>query len=110
MNDDPRTHPDSLTGADVFDVPDTSLSPAYPDGLVEWLRELPPDTVLLDRDSRAWQLLQWSFENGRGGVANWAWFGANVHAAYGRFNETELRKFAEHAPFRVIWTSGGGPR
>lgn len=102
------TNPDNLTGADVFDVPDTSLSPTNPAELITWLRDRPVGTVLLDKDERAWQLRQWSFASDRGHVANWSWYGANArHEAYDRFNETRLLLLAEHGPFRVIWTSGG---
>ena len=96
------THPDSLTGADMFDVPDASLSPTDPAELVAWLRALPVGAILLDRQDSAWQLRHTS-----GGHAYLRCVvgdkGCYLSDDYG-MTETMV----EFAPYRLVWTSGGG--
>jgi len=88
------THPDQLTGADVFGVPDASLSPTGPDELVAWLRALPVGAVLLDRNGDVWQ------RRDHGG-----WRSITDEFIY---SIEDFRGLTGYAPFRLIWSSGGG--
>jgi len=93
------THPDDLTGADVFDVPDTGLSPTDPDELVPWLRALPVGTVLLDKNEIAFQV--WERYDHE------AVFPAVVdNRIYHRNQDSDMRDLSRRGPFRVLWTSG----
>ncbi len=90
-----------LTGADVFDAPDTSLSPTDPAELVAWLRALPVGTVLIGRDGTAFQIHPF----GRRTAVIPAWPGGGL---YHRESDRHMRDLAAHGPFRLIWSSGGG--
>jgi len=88
-------------GADVFDVPDTSLSPTEPDQLVPWLRALPVGAVLLDRRADAWQARK---ANGDGPIII-----SCVTGGKGTYLEDKYAAdyLAEWAPYRLVWTSAG---
>lgn len=92
-------HPDSLTGADVFAVPDRSLSPTDPAELVAWLRALPLRAVVLDNEDDACQIKY----DGPLVPYRLAWAGGSVNLGADRAG-----MLAARAPFRLIWTSGGG--
>lgn len=94
------THPDSLAGADVSDVPDASLSPSDPAQLVTWLRALPAGTVLLDENEIAFQV--WGSSSG-GEI----YPASRVPAVYRRGQDDDMRALCNLGPFRVIWSSGG---
>lgn len=96
------THPDNLTGADVFDVPDRSLSPTDPAELVTWLRALPNGTVLLDKNEVAFQV--WKLAKHE--VIHPAILGGGI---YHRNRDADMRDLCRLGPFRVLWTSGGQP-
>lgn len=95
------THPDNLTGADVFDVPDEGLSPTDPAALVPWLRALPVGTVLLDARERAWQLRIQRMS----APPTFLLTGSTSPYRLGR--PADMHSMVKHAPFRVLWTSGG---
>ena len=98
------THPDSLTGADVFAVPDRSLSPIDPAQVVPWLRALPVGTILRDDLGAAWHL------DDRPGShpSTRAWLATGDEYRYQLDNPTDMATMAAWRPFRIIWTSGGG--
>jgi hypothetical protein len=95
------THPDTLTGADVFDVPDESLSPSDPAELVAWLRALPAGAILIDKSGNAWQLRQTSGDQ------------AYIRCVAGQkgyylSDDYGMNEMAEWAPYRLVWSSSGG--
>lgn len=102
-SDEVRTHPDNLTGADVFDAPDTSPSPTEPGELVPWLRALPVGTVLLDKHQRAWQV-------GRTGRRASCLMLVNFASPFLLDNDSDMAQVCHSGPFRVLWSSGGGHR
>ncbi len=93
------THSDRLTGADVFDVPDASLSPTGPAELVAWLRALPIGAVLLDKYEDAWQVRKSGLHPRVSCVAD--------QKGYYLGNDYDMREMTQWAPFRLIWSSGG---
>ncbi len=93
-------HPDDLTGADVFDVPDTSLSPTDPAELVPWLRALPVGSVLLDREGDAWQLREANSKHLR--------FRCTSGESHYLYDDPSIPEMTDWAPYRLVWTSGGG--
>ena len=97
--EDLRDHPDTLTGADVFDAPDESLSPTDPVRLVPWLRALPIGTILLDKYGDAWQVRNLGLHPRISCVAG--------QKGYYLGNDHGMREMAEWAPYRIAWTSGG---
>lgn len=98
------THPDSLTGADVFDVPDESLSPSGPAELVAWLRALPVGTILRDNLGAAWHL----DDRPSGHPPTRAWLATGDEHRYMLDSAVDMATMAAWRPFRIIWTSGGG--
>lgn len=100
--EDLRAHPDSLTGADVFDVPDETLSPTDPAQLVPWLRALPVGAILFDKYGDAWQVRNPSLHPRISCVAG--------QKGYYLGNNYDMGEMAQWAPYRIVWTSGGGAR
>lgn len=98
------THPDSLAGADVFHVPDRSLSPTDPAQIVPWLRAQPVDTILRDHLGAAWRL----HERPGGHPSTRAWLATGDEYRYQLDDPTDMATMAAWRPFRIIWTSGGG--
>lgn len=96
--EDLRPHPDSVTGADVFAVPDESLSPTDPAELVPWLRALPVGSVLLDKNEVAFQV----WELAKHEVVYPALLGGGI---YHRNRDSDMRDLCRLGPFRVLWTS-----
>ena len=99
-NAETRTHPDQKTGADVFDVPDASLSPTDPDRLVMWVLGLPAGAILLDKLGDAWQLRQTT-----GGQPYIRCVAGDKGYYLG--SDCRVREMGEWAPFRLIWSSVG---
>jgi len=99
-NAETRSHPDQLTGADAFDVPESGLSPTDPAGLVPWLRALPVGTVLLDNDNDAWQVRQTT--------SGHVYMRCVVGDKSAYLNGKYASEVVAWAPFRIIRSSGGG--
>lgn len=95
------THPDDLAGADVFDVPGTSLSPTDPAQVVPWLRALPLGSVLLDNEGDAWQSYG-------GGASSPYFLGIGSLKVWSTAIDDDMAQLAAWGPFRAVWTSGGG--
>lgn len=98
------THPDDLTGADVFDVPDTSLSPTDPGEIVAWLRALPVGTILRCEGGEAWHL----DDRPGGDPSTRAFTCTGDEFRYMLDDEVAMATMASWRPFRVLWSSGGG--
>lgn len=103
------THPDQLTGADVFDVPDDSLSPTDPGELVAWLRALPLDTILRDERGEAWKFTEYPGRPLSRPVTRpfQAFACTGEDELYLVRDEGDMAKLAGFGPFRLIWSTGG---
>lgn len=73
-----------------------------PVDVVAWLRALPVGTVLLDGRGRAWQLRAQRTT----GRSTFLLTGST--SPYRLAAIADMRAVAKSAPFRVLWTPGGG--